>query len=325
MKDANLREEKIQNLKKELVEKYIYIMSIVLFSYMLFFIFYLESKFMIMYLAAGIVLLLAPWIIFKNRIPLILFVRIYMIIAPLYNFLIMLLFWNYSVASFAWLLPLPIGAYIFFSRKEVFMYSLYAIITILIVWILANTSLQFQINLPKNGVRISDIFLFLINIIIVALLLFYKDKIRRLQIMSELEKKEKLEFSTPLDKKEIEYYKELFQRIDSLMIEKRVFKDVHFNISTLSIMLKVSNSYISRAIRYQDYTNFNNFLNFYRIDYVIKLIEQTDLDKLTLFYIYTEAGYKSQSTFNRAFKELKGITPSEYIQKLKNDESPPQL
>ncbi|WP_353886233.1 helix-turn-helix domain-containing protein [uncultured Chryseobacterium sp.] len=31
-------------------------------------------------------------------------------------------------------------------------------------------------------------------------------------------------------------------------------------------------------------------------------------------YIYTEAGFTSQSTFNRVFKQLEGITPSEYME-----------
>jgi AraC-like DNA-binding protein len=37
-------------------------------------------------------------------------------------------------------------------------------------------------------------------------------------------------------------------------------------------------------------------------------------------YIYTEAGFSNQSTFNRVFKQIEGITPSEYFQKnLKNN------
>ncbi|WP_370567614.1 helix-turn-helix domain-containing protein [Dysgonomonas sp. Marseille-P4677] len=30
-------------------------------------------------------------------------------------------------------------------------------------------------------------------------------------------------------------------------------------------------------------------------------------------YIYSSAGFRHQSTFNKVFKELEGITPSEYI------------
>lgn len=38
--------------------------------------------------------------------------------------------------------------------------------------------------------------------------------------------------------------------------------------------------------------------------------------KFTLEHIYKEAGFSSQSTFNRIFKEQTGITPSEYIENL---------
>ncbi len=34
-------------------------------------------------------------------------------------------------------------------------------------------------------------------------------------------------------------------------------------------------------------------------------------------FVYTEAGFKNQSTFNRVFKQIEGMTPSEYIRNLK--------
>ncbi len=38
-------------------------------------------------------------------------------------------------------------------------------------------------------------------------------------------------------------------------------------------------------------------------------------------YIYLSAGFRHQSTFNKVFKEIEGITPSEYIKggKIRND------
>ena len=38
-------------------------------------------------------------------------------------------------------------------------------------------------------------------------------------------------------------------------------------------------------------------------------------------YIYTEAGFTSQSTFNRVFKQLEGITPSEYMEKFEKQDN----
>lgn len=57
------------------------------------------------------------------------------------------------------------------------------------------------------------------------------------------------------------------------------------------------------------YRNFNDFLNHYRIDEAAQRLLRQDLPILS---IALDAGYGSIGPFNRAFKQLKGFTPSEY-------------
>uniref|UniRef100_UPI0025BC075A helix-turn-helix domain-containing protein n=1 Tax=Chryseobacterium sp. TaxID=1871047 RepID=UPI0025BC075A len=57
----------------------------------------------------------------------------------------------------------------------------------------------------------------------------------------------------------------------------------------------------------------------YRVNFVKKLIKESDMKKITLMNIYTEAGFSNQATFNRVFKQLEGITPSKYILHRKSD------
>ncbi|WP_449398580.1 helix-turn-helix domain-containing protein [Chryseobacterium wanjuense] len=92
-----------------------------------------------------------------------------------------------------------------------------------------------------------------------------------------------------------------------------LFKDDKFNISKLCIELDVNSKYIAKALRANNYSNFNTFLNFHRINHVKKLLEESNLQRITLMYIYTEAGFSNQSTFNRVFKQFENMTPSEYI------------
>jgi len=50
---------------------------------------------------------------------------------------------------------------------------------------------------------------------------------------------------------------------------------------------------------------------------------QNDLKKAeqnyTLEYYYTKYGFKSQSTFNKAFKRNTGMTPSDYLINIKSN------
>ncbi|WP_164976788.1 helix-turn-helix domain-containing protein [Chryseobacterium sp. CH21] len=108
---------------------------------------------------------------------------------------------------------------------------------------------------------------------------------------------------------------EVFEKLNYIMSTKGLFKDPKLNISMLSIQLNINYNYLSKIIRNKGYQNFNAYLNEYRINYVKKLMSETDLQKITLMYIYTEAGFSNQTTFNRVFKQIEDITPSEYIQK----------
>jgi AraC-like DNA-binding protein len=49
--------------------------------------------------------------------------------------------------------------------------------------------------------------------------------------------------------------------------------------------------------------------------YVKDKLQSDELKTMTLMHIYSEAGFKNQSTFNKVFKKIEGVTPSEYIQK----------
>ena len=185
MRNNTLRQQKIDKIKKDMADKYVILMFCILLLFVFFFLFYYKNTFMIYYLLGGAIMLGSLWLLYRNKVSLEKIVRGYLIIGPIYNFVVMLIFWNYSIVSFVWLLPIPIGAYIFFSYKEVIFYSLYAILTIIAVAFSANHMPHYlQIIIPAYKVRYADIFLFIANIIIAAHLLNYNSKIRKLEIIA---------------------------------------------------------------------------------------------------------------------------------------------
>jgi AraC-like DNA-binding protein len=325
----NTKDEQIEKVKHELMDRYIILMIIILGIYASIFTFYIHDKIMPWYLIGGLVFISYSYSLMRKRFPLNTIVHLYLIIAPLYNFYVMLSFWNNSVASFCWLLPIPLGAYIFFTKKEVLVYSLYTLLIVVIGYLVAN---NFTFYFPKHSqkeVMFTDTLLFASNILIVTLLIYYKDKIRKQEILLHFRK---TEIIIQKDKKidsenvsedadiDVESMEKLFSRIETCMCENLLFKDIKFNLSALSVALNVNSSYISKAIRYKGYPNFNSYLNIYRINCVKKLFTEVDFQKTTLMYVYTEAGFSNQSTFNRVFKQIEGTTPSEYFQRnLKNN------
>ena len=58
---------------------------------------------------------------------------------------------------------------------------------------------------------------------------------------------------------------------------------------------------------------FNEFVNTYRIEEVKKYLLQNDFSNLTISGMALEAGFNSQATFQRVFKKLEGMTPTEFL------------
>ncbi|MDV7695630.1 helix-turn-helix domain-containing protein [Chryseobacterium soli] len=310
----NTTQEKIVQYKKDLIHSYTILMAFIVLIYALIFTFLIPDKIMSWYLFGGLFFSVYSFFIIRKNYRIESLVHAYIIIAPIYNFYVMLAFWDNSVASFVWLLPIPLGAYIFFTRKYVVIYSIYVVLNIILGFLVTKI---FHFNFQKHSaedIKMTDTFLLLSNLAVFLLLVYFKDKIRKVEIYNQVEEKVKGEDKTALgQEKEPAFYEELFEKIEAEMKDKKFYKDINFNISKLSVALNINSRYISQAIRYKGHPNFNNYLNIYRINCVKELLDENDIEKVTLLYIYTEAGFSNQSTFNRVFKQIEKITPSEYI------------
>lgn len=60
------------------------------------------------------------------------------------------------------------------------------------------------------------------------------------------------------------------------------------------------------------FRNFNDFLNHYRINEVTQKLENKTDKQLPVLTLALESGFRSLSSFNKAFKEKHGVTPTEY-------------
>lgn len=117
-----------------------------------------------------------------------------------------------------------------------------------------------------------------------------------------------------LDNATIDKSYELYDSIVSYFEKEKPYLDPNFSISQMSFRLNSNNSYLSRAIKIKKNMSFATFVNTYRIERVKEMIRDKR-DVYTIEYIYTSSGFANQSTFNKAFKQIEGITPSEFAAK----------
>lgn len=103
------------------------------------------------------------------------------------------------------------------------------------------------------------------------------------------------------------------QRVERYIKESGAFRRPGICIHDLATELEIPVRNLSYILNHFYHLRFNDFINNYRINYIIQRFESDDWKNLTFEGLAKEAGFSSRSTFFTVFKKLKGVTPSEYI------------
>ena len=102
---------------------------------------------------------------------------------------------------------------------------------------------------------------------------------------------------------------QLMQRIIRLMEEQRPYLDSDLKQADVATALGVRLDEVSRCINSNAF-NFSQFVNGYRIEYAKQLMLQNPGIKMTQVAI--ESGFSNDTNFFRTFKNIVGMTPSEW-------------
>lgn len=97
------------------------------------------------------------------------------------------------------------------------------------------------------------------------------------------------------------------------MEEQKLFQQDGLTISDLAKHLGQQEYKLRKIINGEmNYRNFNDFLNFYRIQDITDKLTQAKFDSTPILTLALDSGFRSLSSFNKAFKSTHGITPTEY-------------
>lgn len=103
--------------------------------------------------------------------------------------------------------------------------------------------------------------------------------------------------------------------ITQYMEKNKAYLDADLSLQQMAERLTIPSHQLSRIINEQFGVNFFDFVNSYRIEEVKKRIGNPKFENLSLLGIAYDSGFNSKSAFNRVFKKMEGITPSEYKKK----------
>jgi AraC-like DNA-binding protein len=105
----------------------------------------------------------------------------------------------------------------------------------------------------------------------------------------------------------------ILREIDNIIQSESLYLNPSITLELISKTSGYSKQYISYAINSILSLNFNEYINRYRVEEVIKCFKKGDLKLMTIMAIATKCGFNSKSTFNAAFKKQTEMTPKEYI------------
>lgn len=103
------------------------------------------------------------------------------------------------------------------------------------------------------------------------------------------------------------------QRLKNLLEQDKLYLKPRLTLDEVSEKLALPSRYISFLINKRFQSNFNAWVNGYRINEVLERLKDPKESHKTIFGIALDAGFNSKSSFNQIFKAIKGQTPSEYL------------
>jgi len=107
----------------------------------------------------------------------------------------------------------------------------------------------------------------------------------------------------------------LGDKLDSLMINEKIFLQSDLTLSDVALLLQTSNNNLSWLLNQVYQSTFYDFINKYRVAEFVDKINKREHLKHTILALSMDVGFNSKSTFNKAFKDTMNDTPSNYIKK----------
>lgn len=103
--------------------------------------------------------------------------------------------------------------------------------------------------------------------------------------------------------------RKIMDMVNDAMHSKKLYRDPDLTLRRLSRRLGVPSRHISIAINRIFRHNISQFVNEFRIQEAMRLLQTTDMPITTVMF---ECGFQTKSNFNREFARVTGASPSDY-------------
>lgn len=177
---------------------------------------------------------------------------------------------------------------------------------LIVSFVVMNILIIFSTLLNVSGYIADADFVLIRDVIGIGMVYLASTSLLRIYPQSvKLVEKEKVE--KPLSKED----EAIVSKIQNLLELDKVYQEANFSRTDLARELNISEANVSRIISSNFGKSLPQLINELRIRDSLQLLEQTDAGMLV---IAEQVGFSSLPTFNRVFKDVMHISPSEYRQ-----------
>jgi len=106
---------------------------------------------------------------------------------------------------------------------------------------------------------------------------------------------------------------DLFEQVEQKMQEDHLYRIKEISQEMMAELLKTNRTYLSQAILDHSGQSFRDYIKSYRIKETMELLADPKKSKVySIEAIAADAGFNSVGTFNTTFKQITGLTPSQF-------------
>lgn len=103
------------------------------------------------------------------------------------------------------------------------------------------------------------------------------------------------------------------KELATLMETQLLFERPDLTLTEVAKKLNTNSVVLSKVVNQHFGLNFNDYINQYRVNAVIKRLELPQYKNQTLLAVAFDSGFNSKATFNRAFKKFTSKNPKEFL------------
>jgi len=106
--------------------------------------------------------------------------------------------------------------------------------------------------------------------------------------------------------------KQAVELLQNAMQHDKLFLNPNLNVELVALHINLPQKTVSAVLNQHLNKSFNEYINSYRVEAFKQKVLLPEMDNFTIAGIATECGFNSQATFQRTFKQVTGMSPTEF-------------